>query len=102
MKKHNAFKEQSFFSVLETHDDSQIATMILQPGQWSGKKGNEHAGSEQTLLVIEGEVVAEIGDDRDILTAGDVVVVPRGVAHRFGNVSDRVARTFNVYAPPAY
>jgi len=102
MKKHNAFKQHEFFSVLETHEESQIATMILQPGQWSGKKENEHPESEQTLLVIEGELVAEIGEDRAILKPGDVVVVPRGVAHRFGNMSDKVARTFNVYAPPAY
>jgi len=81
MKKHNAFKQQDFFSVLETCDESQIATMILQPGQWSGKKENEHPASEQTLLVV---------------------VVPRGIAYRFGNTSDKVARTFNVYAPPAY
>ncbi|HLJ84228.1 MAG TPA: cupin domain-containing protein [Candidatus Eremiobacteraceae bacterium] len=90
------------FIVLQTLTKSQTAIMTLQPGEWSGGFGNEHPESEQTLLVFEGEVVAEIGEERTVLRRGDVVVVPRKVPHRFGNDSDSPAITFNVYAPPAY
>lgn len=90
------------FKVLQTSEKSQTATMTLRPGEWSGKKGNEHPESEQTLLVLEGEVIAEIGEDRTTLRKGDVVIVPRKASHRFGNQADSIARTFNVYAPPAY
>ncbi|MBC5806161.1 MAG: cupin domain-containing protein [Candidatus Eremiobacter antarcticus] len=76
--------------------------MILEPGAWSGEIANEHPSSEQTLLVLEGEVVAEIGDGRDILKKGDVVIVPQRAKHRFGNEGTKAAITFNVYAPPAY
>ena len=102
MKKHNALAAKGGFSVMQTSDESQAATMTLEPGEWSGDKRNEHPDSEQVLLVLEGEVVAEIGEDRAVLARGDVVIVPRGVAHRFGNVSRTRAVTFNVYAPPAY
>jgi mannose-6-phosphate isomerase-like protein (cupin superfamily) len=89
--------------VLQTADGLQTAVMDLEPGGGeSGTKGNEHAQSEQVLLVVDGEVEAEIGDERRMLRAGDCVVVPRGAPHRFTNTSDRPARTFNVYQPPAY
>ena len=102
MKKHNALGSKGGFAVLQTSDGSQTAVMTLQPGEWSGDKANEHPDSEQVLIVLEGEVVAEIDDDRAVLGRGDSVIVPRGAKHRFGNQTERNAVTFNVYAPPAY
>jgi len=102
VKSFNVRKARAGFSVLQTLEKSQTATMTLRPGEWSGEKGNEHPKSEQTLLVVEGVVVAEIGDERRVLHKGDTVIVPCGAAHRFGNESDEDAITFNVYAPPAY
>ena len=102
MDKRNIAEGRSSFSVLQTDQNSQTAVMTLEPGAWSGEKSNEHPNSEQTLLVIEGEVVAEIGDERAILKKGDVVIVPQRAKHRFGNESTKTAITFNVYAPPAY
>ncbi len=92
-----------WFDVLLTGETSQAAVMDLEPGSGeSGANGNEHAGSEQVLFVVDGEVDAEIGDDRRTLRAGDVVIVPRGAPHRFTNRGTRTARTLNVYGPPAY
>lgn len=91
-----------FFQVLQTGRRCQTAAMTLKPGQESGPKGNEHPDSEQVLLVLEGEVVAEVGDERRTLKAGDVVVVPPGASHRFVNKGKAPAFTFNLYAPPAY
>ena len=102
MDKHNVSEAKNWFAVLQTNDKSQTAVMRLDPGVWSGEKGNEHPNSEQILLVLEGEVVAEVDDDRDVLQAGDSVIVPRGAEHRFGNESGKTALTFNVYVPPAY
>ena len=93
----------SWFDVVLTGATTQVAVMDLEPGGGeSGEKGNEHAASEQVLYVVEGEIEAEIGDETATLRAGDVVVVPRGVAHRFSNRSTRLVRTLNVYGPPAY
>jgi len=98
----NIAEAQDSFAVLETSDVCQTAVMTLTPGQASGEKGNEHPQSEQVLLVLEGEVVAEVGDTRSVLGRGDVVIVPRHVAHRFTNETQSQAITFNVYSPPAY
>jgi len=91
-----------FFKVLQTSKKSQTAMMTLEPGGESGPKGTDHPKSEQVLFVVRGQVVAEVGNVKRTLKAGDVVVVPAGVSHRFSNESKRSAVTFNVYAPPAY
>ena len=99
----NVRDARDWFDVLHTGAALQTAVMDLEPGGGeSGEKGNEHAGSEQVLFVVSGEVEAEIGDETRTLKAGDSVVVPRGLAHRFTNRGRETARTFNVYAPPAY
>ncbi len=76
--------------------------MTLAPGKSSGPKGNEHPKSEQTLLVLEGEILADIGSEKRTLRKGDIVIVPPGAEHRFVNHGGSPAITFNVYAPPAY
>lgn len=93
---------RKFFKVLQTSANSQTAMMTLGPGQSSGPKRNDHPKCEQVLLVIEGEVVAEVRNETRTLKAGDVVVVPRRASHRFTNKGKRTAVAFNVYAPPAY
>ena len=90
------------FTVLDTASALQTAVMDLAPGEASGPKANEHAGSEQVLFVVSGELRAEIGKETRTMRAGDSVIVPKGVAHKFTNTGSSPARTFNVYSPPAY
>jgi mannose-6-phosphate isomerase-like protein (cupin superfamily) len=91
-----------WFEVLQTTDHSQTAVMNLAPGEKSGETAEAHKESDQVLLVLEGELVAEIAEEKARLQRGDVVIVPAGVHHRFENPTSRPARTFSVYAPPAY
>jgi len=102
MKLCNIQESGDWFRVLLTSKKSQVATMTLAPGKASGPKGNEHPKSEQVLFVVEGEVLAEIGQEKQTLRRGDVVIVPAGADHRFVNHSGSTAMTLNVYAPPAY
>lgn len=98
----NVHDSRSWFDVLETAKQCQTAVMTLGPGKDSGPKENEHPQSEQVLYLVDGELEAEIGERRVQLRAGDSVIVPANVPHRFSNRSNRPAVTFNVYAPPAY
>jgi mannose-6-phosphate isomerase-like protein (cupin superfamily) len=98
----NIADAHEWFAVLQTSKGSQTAVMVLEPGRSSGELANEHPQSEQILLVLEGEVGAEIGGDKAALRKGDVVIVPRGAAHRFTNRGTARVLTFNVYTPPAY
>jgi mannose-6-phosphate isomerase-like protein (cupin superfamily) len=98
----NISKAKEWFQVLQTSDHAQTAMMTLAPGDSTGAKAEAHKHSEQILLVLEGELAGEVGDDRSNLRKGDVIMIPAGAKHRFTNRAEEPAVTFNVYAPPAY
>lgn len=52
---------------------------------------------EETVLVLEGEATAHIGDDSYDLVSGDTTWVPAGLAHRFVNRGTGQLRIFWVY-----
>ena len=76
--------------------------MRLDPGRATGKHAESHEESEQLLLLIQGVLAAEIGSERFTMDAGDMVIIPAGVKHRFTNSGATVAVTFNTYCPPEY
>ena len=92
----------AWFEVLQTHDRSQTAMMTLQPGNATGDQPEAHQKSDQVLLILDGKLAGEVGNERPSLEKGDVIVIPAGTKHRFVNRGDRPAVTFNVYSPPAY
>jgi mannose-6-phosphate isomerase-like protein (cupin superfamily) len=98
----NINQAAEWFEILQTTDHTQTAVMRLGPGQASGKQAEAHENSEQILFLAKGELAAEIGAERSRITAGDVVIVPAGVKHKFTNPGTTVALTFNVYCPPEY
>ena len=76
--------------------------MKLGPGQPTGEEPEAHEKSDQVLLVVVGDLTAEIGGKRSRMKAGDVVIIPPRVKHRFTNSGKEPAVTFNVYSPPEY
>jgi mannose-6-phosphate isomerase-like protein (cupin superfamily) len=98
----NLHAAREWFEVLQTTERSQTAVMNLAAGDASGEDAEAHRDTDQVLLVLEGEVVAEIAEEKARMHQGDVVIVPAGVPHRFKNETARPASTFSVYAPPAY
>ena len=97
----NIADAREWFEVLQTTRRSQTAVMTLAPGKSSGAKEG-HKNSDQVLLLLEGELDGEIGDEKATLKKGDVLLIPAGVKHQFKNRGDKSAVTFNVYAPPEY
>lgn len=90
------------FGVLRNVDGVQTAVMRLERGEVSGPLGNEPAQSTQVVLLVEGELEAQIGDEHFHMQPGETVIVPKGVAHQFVGASDDSAVTFNTYVPPAH
>ena len=90
------------FQVLQTTKLSQTAVMSLPSGGQSSEEMNVHKKSDQILLVMEGEVRAEVAAEKKTLREGDICVVPAGTPHRFVNDGKKTALTFNVYTPPEY
>ena len=52
---------------------------------------------EESVLIVAGEAVAEIGDESFELVAGDATWVPAGVPHRFYNSGAETMRIYWVY-----
>jgi mannose-6-phosphate isomerase-like protein (cupin superfamily) len=102
MNVENIRSATEWFQVLQTTERTQTAMMSLEPGAATGEKAEAHAKSDQVLLMMEGELIGEVGDERPRLSKGDVIVIEAGTKHRFANASSKTAVTFNVYSPPAY
>ena len=98
----NIREGRDWFSVLQTEKQVQTAVMTLKLGKSSGEEPEAHKHSSQVLLVLEGEVQAEIDGKHQSLKQGDVVVIPAGVSHKFTNEGARDCVTFNTYSPPEY
>jgi mannose-6-phosphate isomerase-like protein (cupin superfamily) len=102
MEVKNIGEAKDWFSVLQTGKQVQTAVMTLTPGQSSGEKPEAHKNSEQVLLVLDGEVLAEVEEEKRIMRKGDVVLIPAGTKHKFTNQSAQAISTFNTYSPPEY
>ena len=98
----NISEAKGWFEVLQTGERSQTAMMTLASGDATGDKAEAHEKSDQVLLILEGELTGDVGDQRPHLKKGDVIIIPAGVKHRFVNRAKKPAVTFNVYSPPAY
>ncbi len=102
MKLANLHQASSWFEILQTTEKCQTAVMTLPAGKASGDTAEAHEHSEQVLLVVHGELEAEVGGEIFQMGEGDMVIVPAGTKHRFVNRGEWPAVTFNVYTPPEY
>jgi mannose-6-phosphate isomerase-like protein (cupin superfamily) len=93
---------ESWFQVLQTTEQSQSAVMTLKPHGESSEEMNVHEKSDQVVLIVEGEIEAEVGKTKRTLKTGDTCIIPAGTPHRLNNRGEHEAVTFNVYTPPEY
>ena len=102
MKLTHIFEAGSGFKVLETTERSQTGLLTLDEGEASNDDPSVHKDSDQVLVVLQGEVTAEIADETEVMKVGDAVVVPAKTPHKFINKGRERAVTFSVYARPAF
>lgn len=102
MKLTHIFEAGTGFRVIDTTERSQTGLLTLEAGEATGEKPSRHEESDQTLIVLEGELTAEVGDEKAVMKRGDAVLVPARTPHRFINTGKARATTFSVYARPAF
>lgn len=90
------------FRILQTRHYSQTAVIKLEAGKSTAEDLQSHEGSEQIILVLEGEFLAEVGVETSVVQRGESLVIPAGVKHKFTNSGIDTAMAFTVYAPPVY
>ena len=65
-----------------------------------GETPHRHMTHDLTVTLLRGEGRVTVEGSARAMAAGDVAVIPRGVAHFFVNTGRDVAVSFAVYAPP--
>ena len=71
-------------------------------GGSTGPEPYSHGDSDELLLVIEGEVSLELGDDRFELSKGDSIFYRSSIPHRLSNPHDAQAHVVWAISPPSY
>jgi mannose-6-phosphate isomerase-like protein (cupin superfamily) len=61
-----------------------------------------HDGEEETFYVLEGTAVFLVGQERRELSAGDLVVVPRGVPHTLASTGATPLRMLVLVSPAGF
>jgi quercetin dioxygenase-like cupin family protein len=87
MQKLNLFETPRFF----------CDVYCLEPGQ--SQKPHRHDAADKVYAVLEGEVVARVGDDSATLGAGAAVLAPAGVEHGLENPGPARAAVLVLMAP---
>jgi len=91
------------FKILQTTPRVQTAVMRLNAGEASGPEKETHKGSDQIVLVLEGDLVAQLeGEEDRSLPPGSSLIIPAGTPHRLVNRGKTEVRVYTCYAPPAY
>ena len=90
------------FRVALANARSEVAEMVLPPGDAEGDANNRHRGADQWLYVVAGRGVGIVNGKRIPLRAGSLLLIERGEQHEIRNTGKELLRTLNVYVPPAY
>jgi mannose-6-phosphate isomerase-like protein (cupin superfamily) len=79
------------------HHDAGISFIVIDAPPESGPKLHKHP-YEETFVVQEGAVTFTAGDDIIEASAGQIVVVPAGVPHKFVNSGAGRLRQIDIHA----
>jgi mannose-6-phosphate isomerase-like protein (cupin superfamily) len=97
-----SIKPENFFKVITGTGCSQLAEMVLAPGQSTGGPHNKHSRSDQWLYVVSGGGKAVVEGETVKFKTGDLMLIEKGETHEVVNASDKPLRTFSIYTPPVY
>jgi quercetin dioxygenase-like cupin family protein len=88
------------WSIVDEHVPSAVHTGFAIVELAGGGRIPWHVHSyEDSLYVLEGEVVVDTGEGANLLRPGDYGVTPVGAPHALRNVSDAPARWASMWAP---
>ncbi|MGH3588405.1 MAG: helix-turn-helix domain-containing protein [Pseudonocardia sp.] len=91
--------EISYERLTPGRGELEVLAATMLPGNVSAAERRGHESTE-CLVVLEGEVVVEIADERHVLVAGEALTFDSRLAHRFCNESGTNARFILAVTPP--
>ncbi|TRO54364.1 cupin domain-containing protein [Candidatus Bathyarchaeota archaeon] len=66
-----------------------FARVTLKPGETNNL--HTHKDAEQVYFVMAGEGIAQVGEEKQYVTAGDAIFLPANVPHGFFNTGKNTA-----------
>jgi quercetin dioxygenase-like cupin family protein len=63
-------------------------------------KRHVHPQTDHFLYIIDGQIELTVGDQTQVIGAGDFVTIPRGVPHAMQRLGESAALFLDVAAPP--
>lgn len=70
----------------------------FEPGQ--EHKAHAHEGQDKLYFVLDGSGEVTVGDETELLTAGDLALAPAGVMHAVKNPGPNRLVVLTILAPP--
>jgi transcriptional regulator with XRE-family HTH domain len=80
----------------------QVMVGEFEPGGSTGDEPYTHGDSEELLVVLEGVVHLQLGDEVFELREGDSIDYRSSTPHRLANAGDGIAEVMWVISPPSY
>ncbi len=95
-----ARSNDAFRRVVLTGEKEQVVVMTIPVG---GDIGSEvHPSTDQVLVFVDGEGVAELDGVSSPVRPNDLVFVQAGTRHNFTNTGAGPMRLITIYAPPEH
>lgn len=84
------------FPLIGAHGSKEVASVYFEiaPGDHLGWHTDS---AEELLIVLNGEIKAEVGNEVSQASEGSLVLVPRMQPHNLTNIGDGVARVLGVF-----
>lgn len=84
------------FPLFARHGTQRSATVYFEidPGDNLGRHTDS---AEEILLILDGEIEAEVGEEKGMLTKGSLVLVPEMIPHDFKNVGSEKAKVLGFF-----
>ena len=88
---------ESFNIVDAAHGSDHLRVGEVTVAAKSRVPRHTHTNTEEAMVLLEGELQALVGSQRETIAPGDVVLAPAGTVHGFVNLSDSPARLLFVF-----
>jgi quercetin dioxygenase-like cupin family protein len=58
-----------------------------------------HQDQDETVFILEGEYLYQIGEEKKRFKTGDTIFIPRGTPHAFVHLNESTGRKLSMYQP---
>ncbi|MGE0590599.1 MAG: cupin domain-containing protein [Cyclobacteriaceae bacterium] len=84
------------FPLIGVHGATDLATVYfeIEPADHLGRHTDS---AEELLIILEGEVEVEIDGEKEVVSAGNIALVPEMVPHNITNLGSRKAKVLGVF-----